>query len=67
MKRFSSLLLMALLMLLPSFAAAGGPRLALEAWSHDAGEVREGIVIEHVLKVYNQGDQFLHIKDVNSD
>jgi hypothetical protein len=67
MRKFSSLFLMALLMLLPSVAAAGGPRLALDAWSHDAGEVREGIVIEHALKVYNQGDQVLHIKDVNSD
>ena len=67
MKRFSSLLLMVLLTLLSSFAAAGGPRLALDGWSHDAGEVREGIVIEHALKVYNQGDQVLSIKDVNSD
>jgi hypothetical protein len=61
------LLLLALLTFLPAFAEAGGARLTLKEWSYDAGEVREGEVIEKVITVFNEGEQVLHIKDVNSE
>ena len=42
----------------------GAPEFFVENNSFDAGEVKEGSVIEHVFKVKNTGDSALEIKKV---
>lgn len=66
MKRSFAMLMLALLSFLPAFAEAG-PRLVLREGSYDARDVREGELIQHTVTVFNEGDQVLQIRDVNSD
>ena len=66
MKRSFALILFAWVSFVPIFAEAG-PRLVLREGTYDAREIREGELIKHTITVYNDGDQVLQIRDVNSD
>lgn len=44
-----------------------GPRLVIKEKTHDYGAVRQGVTIEHVFKVNNEGDAPLEIKRVSPD
>jgi hypothetical protein len=41
--------------------------MVLKESSHDAKDVKEGVVIEHTISVFNEGNQSLLLQDVNSD
>lgn len=43
---------------------ATGPRMVIKEKAADYQHVDEGDIIEHVFRVYNQGDQPLQIKNV---
>ena len=74
LRKYSAAVMAALLMVLAailpmrSFAQdsqpAPAPRFVLDNDAFDAGEVKEGEVIEHAFKVLNKGDAPLEIKDV---
>ncbi|MDD5205518.1 MAG: DUF1573 domain-containing protein [Desulfobacterales bacterium] len=42
-----------------------GPLIQLSERNHDFGEVDEGALLEHTFKVFNRGDQPLHIDKVS--
>ena len=41
-----------------------GPKMVLKEQVFDFKEVREGDVVQHTFKVFNEGDQTLEIKNV---
>jgi len=45
---------------------AKGPRMVLKELLHDFGTVKEGKILEHSFKVFNQGDQTLEILQVRA-
>jgi hypothetical protein len=41
-----------------------GPKMVLDELNFNSGEVREGNVVSHAFRVFNQGDQPLEIRKV---
>ena len=69
-KIFYSISLSALLVLLNYPASwaqeISRPKMVLEEKTYDAGEVREGEILEHEFRVLNAGDSPLEIKNVRT-
>ena len=63
---FSVFLAISLLFSGPLAPAEGalGPKIVLQEYIYNFGEVLEGAVVDHAFKVFNQGDQILEIKSV---
>ena len=63
----SFLLMVGLFFFLPAGLAqqAEGPRIVIEEKSFDAGEIKEGAVIEYTFTVKNRGDEVLEIRKVS--